>query len=100
MSRKLIKSLFAPGLIMRALVVSSVFTLVSFAATARLGTSDLPELPTGDGTGDVPDMFIKLVPNALTPASKGDELRLSSLRGRIVLLDMFWSQCPHCEEQA
>jgi len=83
----------------RALILSSVFALISFAAVTRLGTSDVPELPTGDGTGDVPDMFIKLVPNTLAPSNK-EEMRLSSLRGRLVLLDMFYSQCPHCEEHA
>jgi glutathione peroxidase-family protein len=100
MSRTFFKPLITPGLVLRAFVACCTFVLISFAGTTRLGTSDVPELPTGDGTGDVPDMFIKLVPNALAPASKGDELRLSSLRGRIVLLDMFWSQCPHCEEHA
>jgi peroxiredoxin len=100
MSRNLFKSLFSPGLMIRAFVACSAFVLISFAGATRLGTSDVPELPTGDGTGDTPDMFIKLVPNPLAPAAKGDELRLSSLRGRIVLLDMFWSQCPHCEEHA
>jgi glutathione peroxidase-family protein len=99
MSRTPVKSLFIPGLILRAWITCCAFVLFSFAGI-RLGTSDVPELPTGDGTGDTPDMFIKLVPNTLAPAGKGDELRLSSLRGRIVLLDMFWSQCPHCEEHA
>jgi glutathione peroxidase-family protein len=77
--------------------------LLVFASSAAvpLGISDTPELPTGDGTGDTPDMFIKLVPNSLTPtADRSDSVRLSSLRGRVVLLDMFWSQCPHCEEHA
>jgi glutathione peroxidase-family protein len=100
MSRTLFNLHFTPGLMLRAFVACCTFVLVSLAGANRLGTSDVPELPTGDGTGDVPDMFIKLVPNPLAPASKGDELRLSSLRGRIVLLDMFWSQCPHCEEHA
>jgi peroxiredoxin len=100
MSRTLFNLHFTPGLMLRAFVACCTFVLVSFAGANRLGTSDVPELPTGDGTGDTPDMFIKLVPNPLAPANKGDELRLSSLRGRIVLLDMFWSQCPHCEEHA
>jgi peroxiredoxin len=74
-----------------------MLVVMSFASAPRLGSSDVPELPTGDGSGDTPDMFIKLVPNA---ASRADNLRLSSLRGKVVLLDMFWSQCPHCEEHA
>ncbi|MCI0336606.1 MAG: TlpA family protein disulfide reductase [Acidobacteria bacterium] len=101
MSQNLSKSPLNPGLMIRALVASCILVFISFSAVPRLGTSDVPELPTGDGTGDTPDMFIKLVPNNLgTVVNKGDNLRLSSLRGRVVLLDMFWSQCPHCEEHA
>src|SRR5262249_6350100 len=33
-------------------------------------------------------------------ASQPDELKLSSLRGKVVLLDIFASWCPHCQEHA
>jgi glutathione peroxidase-family protein len=95
MSRNLIKSGF------KAFLASFVLVFFSLAAVPRLGMSDVPELPTADGAGDTPDMFIKLVPNSLSPAAgRSDSMRLSSLRGRVALLDMFWSQCPHCEEHA
>src|SRR5262245_26698874 len=99
MSRNLLRLSINYGLIVRALGITCLMAAISVAATPRLGGSDVPELPTGDGSGDTPDMFIKLV-NTGGPAAKSDNLRLSSLRGRVVLLDMFWSQCPHCEEHA
>jgi len=94
------KSFFSAKLIIRAFVATCVLVFVSFAAAPRLGSSDIPELPTGDGSGDTPDMFIKMVPNPGVAANSGDTLRLSSLRGRVVLLDMFVSWCPHCQEHA
>jgi thiol-disulfide isomerase/thioredoxin len=101
MSQNIYKSIFNSGLTIRAFVASSLLVFMSFAAVPRLGTADVPELPRGDGTGDTPDMLIKLVPNNLgSVANRADNLRLSSLRGRVVLLDLFWSQCPHCEEHA
>lgn len=101
MSRNLFNSISNSGLVIRALVTSCVLVLMSLAAAPKLGVTDIPELPTGDGSGDTPDMFIKLVPNNPGPAaSRSDSVRLSSLRGHVVLLDMFWSQCPHCEEHA
>ncbi len=90
-----------PGLVVRSLALSCVLVFVTLAAAPRLGIYDVPELPTGDGTGDTPDMFIKMVSNPMTPGGAGRaEMRLSSLRGRVALLDMFWSQCSHCQEHA
>lgn len=100
MSKHLFPPVFTSSLFARALAVSCLMVFMSFAATPRLGVDDIPELPIGDGTGDTPDMFIKLVPNAAGLAAKGNELRLSSLRGKVVLLDMFASWCPHCQEHA
>jgi thiol-disulfide isomerase/thioredoxin len=28
------------------------------------------------------------------------KIKLSSLRGKVVLMDFFWSQCPHCRDHA
>ena len=69
-------------------------------AAPRLGTEDIPELPMADGTGDTPEMILNLAP-AISPAIKQDKtLKLSSLRGKVTLLDMFLSTCSHCEEHA
>ncbi|MFZ4628213.1 MAG: TlpA family protein disulfide reductase [Blastocatellia bacterium] len=66
-----------------------------------------PDLPKGDGTGDVPDMFIRLVPPVAAPVASTrtsmkapEEVRLSSLRGKVVILDIFSSRCPHCIDHA
>lgn len=46
-------------------------------------------------------MLVDLVPlNLGAVAKRQDYLKLSSLRGRVVMLDIFWSRCPHCEEHA
>lgn len=82
-------------------LLSFIFVLAVIAATPKTGASDVPELPKGNGMGDVPDMLVDLVPlNLGAVAKKQDYLKLSSLRGRVVLIDIFWSRCPHCEEHA
>lgn len=82
-------------------LLSLFFVLAVIAAAPKTGASDVPELPKGNGMGDVPDMLVDLVPlNLGAVAKKQDYLKLSSLRGRVVLIDIFWSRCPHCEEHA
>jgi thiol-disulfide isomerase/thioredoxin len=55
--------------------------------------SELPRAddPSGEQTG-VPDYVLETL--------KGKDLRLSSLRGKIVLLDFFSAACPHCQKHA
>jgi thiol-disulfide isomerase/thioredoxin len=43
-------------------------------------------------------MLVDLVPKGA--AKTAGKIKLSSLRGRVVLLDMFRSNCPHCQEHA
>ncbi len=91
----------SPGLLLRALAMTSLLALLSIAATPRLGSYDIPELPMPDGSGDTPEMIIDLLNTKLGPVTnQPDKLKLSSLRGRVVLIDMFWSKCHHCEEHA
>src|SRR5262245_24249416 len=88
------------SLLIRAFAASCIL-LLSVAATPRLGVEDIPELPMPDGSGDTPEMIVDLLPNNVGPvASQQKQLKLSSLRGKVVLIDMFWSKCPHCEEHA
>src|SRR5262249_4790510 len=95
------RGLKSPGLLIRAFAASSLLVLLSVAATPRLGTFDIPELPMPDGSGDTPEMIIDLLNTNVGPVTTRQEtLKLSSLRGRVVLLDMFWSRCHHCEEHA
>jgi peroxiredoxin len=56
------------------------------------GRDDIPELPSPDGSGDTPEIVVPMIDKTTT--------KLSSLRGRVVLLDFFWSQCAHCRDHA
>lgn len=75
------------------------FALIVVAAAPRTGFAELQDLPKADGSGDTPDMLVDLF--SRTPAAKAPKfMKLSSLRGKVVLMDIFWSRCPHCEEHA
>lgn len=74
--------------------------LLSVAATPRLAVEDIPELPMPDGSGDTPEMVIDLLPGAGPAAGQEKQLKLSSLRGKVALIDVFLSTCHHCEEHA
>lgn len=80
-----------------ATLLSFVFVMMVVAGAPRLGIMDVPELPIADGSGDTPEMLVDLVS---ATGGKQEKLKLSSLRGKVVMIDMFWSQCPHCEEHA
>jgi glutathione peroxidase-family protein len=90
-----LKPFFKVSLLIRAIAVSCVL-LLSVAAIPRLGVEDVPELPMPDGSGDTPEMIIDLLP----AGDQQKQLKLSSLRGKVTLIDMFRSTCPHCEEHA
>lgn len=78
------------------LPVLLVLVLTSFAA----GQS-VPELPEGKGAGDTPDIAVRLIQSSPGVVLKPDEsVQLSSLRGKVVLLDVFSSKCPHCFDHA
>jgi glutathione peroxidase-family protein len=90
-----LKQFFKVSLLIRAFAVSCVL-LLSVAATPRMGVEDVPELPMPDGSGDTPEMIMDLLPSG----DQQKQLKLSSLRGKVVLIDVFLSTCPHCEEHA
>jgi glutathione peroxidase-family protein len=90
-----LKPFFTVSLLIRALAASCVL-LLSVAATPRMGVEDVPELPMPDGSGDTPEMIMDLLPSG----DQQKQLKLSSLRGKVVLIDVFLSTCPHCEEHA
>jgi glutathione peroxidase-family protein len=95
-----LKPFFKVSLLIHAFAVSCVL-LLSVAATPRLGVEDVPELPMPDGSGDTPEMIINLLPGGAGPsANQEKQLKLSTLRGKVVLIDMFRSTCSHCEEHA
>jgi glutathione peroxidase-family protein len=95
-----LKPFFTVSLLIRALAASCVL-LLSVAATPRLGVEDVPELPMPDGSGDTPEMIIDLLPGDGSAATEEQkQFKLSSLRGKVALIDVFLSTCPHCEEHA
>jgi thiol-disulfide isomerase/thioredoxin len=91
-----LKPFFTANLLIRAFAASCVL-LLSVAATPRLGVDDIPELPMPDGSGDTPEIVIDLLPGG---SGEQKQFKLSSLRGKVTLIDMFLSTCPHCEEHA
>jgi glutathione peroxidase-family protein len=95
------RSLKSFALAARVAAASCLLVLFSIAATPRLGAMDTPELPMPDGSGDTPEMIVDLLNAAAGPVvNRQTQIKLSSLRGRVALIDMFWSKCSHCEEHA
>ena len=92
MSKNWLKAVF------QAVMLTFTLAMLAVASAPRLGMLDIPELPMPDGSGDTPEMLVDMVPT--TAAARPAKLKLSSLRGKVVLMDMFWSKCPHCQEHA
>jgi thiol-disulfide isomerase/thioredoxin len=76
----------------QVLAVNLTLMLLLLIVVPSLGRDDVPELPAPDGSSYTPEIIIPLL-------DKG-RLKLSSLRGRVVLLDFFWSKCQHCRDHA
>ncbi len=83
--------------VVKALLVSLCFVLTVTASARTVGQS-VPELPMPDGSGDVPEITVSLY--SVPGIEQAEKLKLSSLRGKVVLLDMFLSTCPHCQDHA
>lgn len=86
-------------LFLRVAVMTCCIAIVVFARPA-LGREDTPELPAPDGSNDTPEMIVSMIHNGPAAANQPGKIKLSSLRGRVVLLDMFYSQCQHCRDHA
>jgi thiol-disulfide isomerase/thioredoxin len=70
-------------------------------ATVPGAAQSVPHLPEGNGAGDTPDISIRMIQTLPPATAKPEEaLQLSSLRGKVVLLDVFSSKCPHCFDHA
>ena len=79
--------------IAHTMLLTVCFALMVLAVAPIANAQDLPK---ADGSGDTPDMLVEMY--SATGAAKN--IKLSSLRGKVVLMDIFWSRCPHCEEHA
>ena len=87
------------GILLNALLLSFSFALIVVAAAPRVGFAEMQDLPKADGSGDAPDMLVDLF--STTPKAKTPKfMKMSSLRGKVALVDLFWSRCHHCEEHA
>lgn len=62
------------------------------AAVTAPSVEDTPELPNPDGSGDTPEIEVTMI--------DGKKVKLSSLRGKVCVLDIFASWCPHCQDHA
>lgn len=82
----------------KAVLLSLCLALTVIGAARPIGQSKVPELPLPDGSGDVPEIAVELY--TVPGVESADKLKLSSLRGKVVLLDMFLSTCPHCQDHA
>ncbi|MFN7931591.1 MAG: TlpA disulfide reductase family protein [Blastocatellia bacterium] len=62
------------------------------ASPASPAVEEIPELPAPDGSSDTPEIEVSML--------DGKKMKLSSLRGKVCVIDMFASWCPHCQEHA
>jgi thiol-disulfide isomerase/thioredoxin len=54
--------------------------------------AQVPELPAPDGSSDTPEITVNTIDKK--------RIKLSSLHGKVVMLDFFWTKCPHCQHHA
>ncbi len=78
--------------IFRALFTTFALSALLTASALALGADDVPELPAADGSSYTPEIVIPMIDKK--------ELKLSSLRGKVVMLDFFLTTCPHCQDHA
>jgi thiol-disulfide isomerase/thioredoxin len=84
----------------QASFVILALALASFM-TSLAGAQSVPTLPDKKGEGDTPDISIRMIQTVPGAVLKdGETIKLSSLHGKVVLLDVFSSKCPHCIDHA
>ena len=91
-------SVFALAFVFEGSFVNLVSQVPSSVSAAR-HSDDVPELPSPDGSNDTPEMIISMIYNGPAGGAPA-KIKLSSLKGKVVVIDMFWSQCPHCRDHA
>jgi peroxiredoxin len=75
------------------LVLIITYALIDQQIFAMRGIDqELPKADDPSGEHGVPDYNLATL--------KGTDLRLSSLRGKVVLIEFFMADCPHCREHA
>jgi len=76
----------------KTLAVSFSLALLMAVASPVLGRQDIPQLPKPGGSDEMPELIV--------PMLNGGPVKLSSFRGRVVIIDFFRSNCPHCQQHA
>jgi peroxiredoxin len=75
------------------LLVATAMPSRSRAASDAVSTrEDIPELPSPDGSSDTPEIEVAMI--------DGKKVKLSTLRGKVCVIDMFASWCSHCQDHA
>ena len=78
-----------------ALLLLAATTAPERSRAAHLASpvlEEIPELPAADGSSDTPEIEVTML--------DGKKMKLSSLRGKVCVLDMFSSWCTHCQDHA
>ena len=100
----MIRKIFKPLMVAAILSVTNLATSPRLAAQPEFASislpveksavsiEDIPELPMADGSSDTPEMEVTML--------DGKKIKLSSMRGKVCLIDFFASWCNHCQDHA
>lgn len=83
---------FSPVSIVRNMLPSLLLLTALLMLSPALRAQDVPELPSPDGSSYTPEIIV--------PMLDKKEMKLSALHGKVVMLDFFWTKCPHCQHHA
>lgn len=83
---------FKPMVLGLALLLAAMALPDQGRADALPIIEDIPELPAADGSSDTPEIEVTMI--------DGKKVKLSSLRGKVCVIDMFASWCTHCQDHA
>ncbi|MFN0124611.1 MAG: peroxiredoxin family protein [Blastocatellia bacterium] len=80
------------GNILSAILLGVFLFGSGMALGLTTGLDDVPELPSADGSSYTPEILVTMIDKK--------QIKLSSLRGKVVMLDFFLTTCPHCQDHA
>ena len=84
--------LMALGLVLLLIAATTAPERGRAASVSSPVLEEIPELPAADGSSDTPEIEVMML--------DGKKMKLSSLRGKVCVIDMFASWCSHCQEHA
>ncbi len=86
------KKLIALGLALLLIAATTAPERSRAAHHVSPALEEIPELPAPDGSSDTPEIEVTML--------DGKKMKLSSLRGKVCVIDMFASWCSHCQDHA